>query len=119
MDKFAVAVMPVADVEGWKAFCHDAAEGERAQAHRDFLRRGGVTAEHIFHLPSPMGDLMVLVHEGVDQEGQAALLARPMGDPKTEYERYLRDTVITRLHGLDPEEAGSQPVPTRIAEIHA
>lgn len=118
MDKFAVAVMPVADVEGWLAFCEEAAEGERAQAHREFLRRGGVTAEHIFHVPSPMGDLMVLVHEGVDQEGMAQLLGRPMTDPQSDHERYLRDTVITRLHGLDPNEASGQPTPTRVAEIH-
>ncbi len=118
MDKFAVSVMPVADVEGWKTFCREAAEGERAQEHRDFLRRGGVTAEHIFHLPSPMGDLMVLVHEGVDQEGQAALLAGPMVDPQSDHERYLRDTVITKFHGVDPATAGDQPLPTRVTEIH-
>ena len=118
MDKFAVAVMPVADVEGWKEFVQAAHDGDRATAHRDFLRRGGVTAEHIFHQPSPMGDLMILVWEGVDEEGQARHLASAAQDPQSDYERYLRDVVIAQLHGIDAEAAADQPPPTRLAEIH-
>jgi hypothetical protein len=118
MDKFAVAVMPIADVEGWQEFAHEAHEGHRADAHRDFLRRGGITAEHIYHQPSPMGDLMVLVWEGIDQEGQARHLASVTQDPQTDHERYLRDVVIREYHGIDPDAAADQPPATHIGEIH-
>ena len=30
MDRFAVAVVPIVDVEAWLAFCREAAEDERA-----------------------------------------------------------------------------------------
>jgi hypothetical protein len=48
MDRFTVAVVPIVDVEAWLAFCRETAEGERADAHRQFLRRGGVAREHVF-----------------------------------------------------------------------
>lgn len=108
MDTFAVAVMPVTDVGLWKEFCGEATSGDRAQAHREFLRRGGVTAEHIIHQPTPMGDLAVLIWEGVDQAGAGALMGSVIQNPQTEHESYLRDYVLTKLHGLD---TGAPPPP--------
>ena len=101
MDKFAVGVMPVVDVGAWKEFCTEATTGARAEAHKEFLRRSGITAEHIIPQPTPMGDLMVLVWEGVDQAQAAAAMGGVMQDPQTDHERYLRDHVITKLHGVD------------------
>ena len=81
MDVFAVAVIPVVKVDEWLKFCGETADGERAEAHRDFLKRGGVTREHVFRQRTPSGDLMILVWEGVDLQQQAArmvsLLDRP------------------------------------------
>lgn len=101
MDTFAVAVMPVVDVDNWKEFCAEATTGDRAEAHRQFLRRGGVTAEHVIHQPTPMGDLAVLIWEGVDQAAAGALMGSVMQDPQSEHEGYLRDHVIAKLHGVD------------------
>jgi hypothetical protein len=59
MNIFAVA--PVINVDEWLTFCREAAEGDQADAHRQFLRRGGVTREHIFLQRTPAGALMLLV----------------------------------------------------------
>ena len=75
--------------------------GGRGDAHREFLRGGGVTAEHVAHQPTPMGDLMVLVWEGVDQDQMAQLFAGMLQNPTTDHERYLRDFLIPEVHGID------------------
>jgi hypothetical protein len=36
MDRFAVAAIPVVNVDEWLTFCREAAEGDRAEAHRQF-----------------------------------------------------------------------------------
>ena len=107
MEKFAASVVPIADVAAWKQFCQEANDGERADQHRDFLRQNGITAEHIVHQQTPMGDLMVLLWEGVDQGGAAEIMRGIAQDPHGAHERYLRDEVLTRMHGLDL----SQPAP--------
>ncbi len=115
MEEFAVAVMPVADVGGWKEFCEQAASGHRAAGHRDFLRRGGISTEHIFHQRTPMGDLMVLVWEGVDGAAAASHFGSVVENPQSDHERYLRDHVIPKLHGVDLSQP---PAPAeRIASI--
>jgi hypothetical protein len=101
MEKFATSVAPVADVAAWKQFCQEASDGKRAAAHRDFLRQSGITAEHIVHQPTPAGDLMVLIWEGVDQGGAAEIMRGIIQEPHSDHERYLRDEVLTRMHGLD------------------
>ncbi len=107
MDKLAVSVTPIRDLEGWMAFCQETATGERAAAHKDFLRRGGITAEHVFPQPTPVGDFMVLIWEGVDPTAAAAHMGTMIEAPQSEHERYLRDHVAPELHGLDL----SQPPP--------
>jgi hypothetical protein len=61
MNIFAVAALPLINVDEWLTFCREAAEGDQADAHRQFLRRGGVTREHIFLQRTPAGALMLLV----------------------------------------------------------
>jgi hypothetical protein len=109
MDKFAVSVMPVADVGAWKEFCEEISTGDRASAHRDFLRRGKVTAEHIYHQQTPMGDLMVLVWEGVTPEELGAHFASTLQNPTTDHEKHLRDYVIPKVHGIDLTEPPPPP----------
>jgi hypothetical protein len=116
MDKFAIAVMPIADVGAWKELCGEISTGDRAEAHRDFLRRGKVSAEHIFHQQTPMGDLMVLVWEGVEPNELAAHFAGALQNPASDHERYLRDYVIPKVHGIDTSEPPPPPA-QRIAHI--
>jgi hypothetical protein len=101
MEKFAASVVPVADVAAWKQFCQEANDGKRADAHRDFLRQNGITAEHIVHQQTPMGDLMVLLWEGVDQDGAAQIFRGVAEEPHSPHEQYIRDEVLTRMHGID------------------
>ena len=107
MDKIAVAVMPIADVGAWQEFADEISSGGRAEAHRAFLRRGGVQAEHIFRQQTPMGDLMVLVWEGVDSGQLNAHFGSTLQNPQSDHESYLRDVVIPKVHGIDL----SQPPP--------
>jgi hypothetical protein len=116
MDRFAVAAIPVVNVDEWLTFCREAAEGDRADAHRQFLRRGGVTREHILLQRTPAGDLMLLVWEGVDPQQQVDHMASLLADPQSEHERYLRDRVLPELHGFDPTQPAPQ-APQRIATI--
>src|ERR1700710_1491315 len=56
MEKVAVAVMPITDIDAWQSFMKEISAGDRTEAHRAFLRRGGVQTEHVFRQQTPMGD---------------------------------------------------------------
>lgn len=112
MEKVAVAVMPVADLGAWQEFTKEITTGVRADAHRAFLRRGGVQTEHVFHQQTPMGDLAVLVWEGVDPEQLGAHLADLMQHPASDHERYLRDHVVAQIHGIDLSQGAPPPART-------
>ena len=116
MTQMAVAVMPIADIDGWQKFADEISTGERAEAHRAFLRRSGVRSETIFHQQSPMGDLMVLVWEGLDPEQLAAHFGSMLQNPTSDHERYLRDDVIPKVYGVDTTQP-PPPSAQRLAQI--
>ena len=60
MEAFAVTVFPVAKPDEWRAWVDSIASGDRADAHRQMMRRLGIKREHIRHQASPAGDVMVL-----------------------------------------------------------
>ncbi|SER94348.1 hypothetical protein SAMN05216199_1519 [Pedococcus cremeus] len=107
MEKVAVSVMPITDMGGLKQFTDEISSGSRAEAHREFLRRVGVSAERAYVQPTPMGDLMVLVWEGVDQAEMNERFGDMVQNPQSDHERYLKDVVIPKIHGVDL----SQPPP--------
>jgi hypothetical protein len=109
MPQMAVAVMPIADVGAWQAFADEISTGARSDAHRAFLRRGGVRRETLFHQQSPMGDLMVLLWDGVDPDQLAAHFGSMLQDPASDHERYLRDYVIPKVHGIDTDQPPPPP----------
>lgn len=113
MTQIAVAVLPIADVSAWQTFADEISTGARSDAHREFLRRGGVTAETLFHQPTPMGDLMVLVWEGVDSDQLAAHFESMLQNPTSDHERYLRDYVVPTVHGIDT----AQPPPPHARQV--
>jgi hypothetical protein len=47
METFAVAVFPVAKPDEWRAWADSIASGDRADAHRQLMRRLGIRREHI------------------------------------------------------------------------
>jgi hypothetical protein len=116
MTQMAVAVMPIADPDAWQAFAEEIWRGARSDDHRAFLRRGGVRKETLFHQQTPMGDLMVLVWDGVDPEQMAAHFASMLQDPTSDHERYLRDYVIPKVHGIDTTQPPPPPA-RQVAEI--
>jgi hypothetical protein len=75
-----------------------------------------VTAEHVFHQPTPMGDLMVLVWEGLDQDGMGQLLGSMLQNPMTDHERYVRDVVLPKVHGVDVTQP--PPPPAQLVVSH-
>ncbi len=97
----AVVVAPITDVSGWRQFAEETATGERREAHVEMLRRQGVTREHVFRQPTPNGDVMVIVWEGVDQEEAAAALGKMLEDPQSDHERYIVSHVAPNFHGID------------------
>jgi hypothetical protein len=109
MAQMAVAVMPIADVGAWRSFLDEVSTGPRGDAHRAFLRRGGVRAETVFHQQTPMGDLMVLVWDGVDPDQMAEHFGSMLQNPTTDHERYLRDYVVPKLHGIDTAQPPPPP----------
>jgi hypothetical protein len=118
METFAVAVFPVAKPDEWRAWADSIASGDRADAHREMMRRLGIRREHIRYQASPAGDVMVLVWEGVEQDRVAGLLGDLVQNPQSEHERYIAAYVIPDLHGVDPS-AGPPPVMANVATIDA
>lgn len=116
MEKVAVAVLPIADLGAWQKFLEEITTGARAEAHRAFLHRGGVRAEQIFHQQTPTGDLAVLVWEGVDPDQLGTHLADVMQNPASDHERYVRDHVVAKIHGVDPT-LGAPPPAQRVASV--
>jgi hypothetical protein len=116
MTQIAVSVMPIADVSAWHTFTNEISTGARSDAHREFLRRGGVSKETIFHQQTPMGDLMVMVWDGVDTDQMAAHFGSMLQNPASDHERYLRDYVIPKLHGIDTQQPPPPPA-IQVAEI--
>ena len=116
MTQIAVAVMPIADMSAWQAFSDEISTGARSDAHREFLRRGGVSKETLFHQQTPMGDLMVMVWDGVDTGQMAAHFGSMLQEPASDHERYLRDYVIPKLHGIDTPQPPPPPA-IQVAEI--
>ena len=118
METFAVSVFPVAKPDEWRAFIDSIASGDRADAHRQMLRRLGINREDIRYQASPAGNVMVLVWEGVEQDRAPELLADLVQNPQSEHERYIATHVIPDLHGVDPS-AGPPPVMQEVATIEA
>ena len=116
MEIFAVTVFPVAKPDEWRAWVDSIASGDRADAHRQMLRRLGINREDIRYQASPAGNVMVLVWEGVDQDSVAPLLADLVQNPQSGHERYIATHVIPDLHGVDPS-AGPPPVMQQVATI--
>jgi len=116
METFAVTVFPVAKPDEWQAWVASIASGDRADAHRQMMRRLGIKREHIRHQASPGGDVMVLVWEGVEQDRAPELLADLVQNPQSEHERYIANHVIPDLHGADPT-AGPPPTVQNVATI--
>ena len=116
MTQMAVAVMPITDMGAWQTFADEISTGSKAEDHRAFLRRGGVRTETVFVQPTPMGDLMVLVWDGVDPDQLAAHFGSMLTDPASDHERYMRDEVIPKLHGIDVS-APPPPPARKVAEI--
>jgi hypothetical protein len=116
MESFAVFVFPIAKPAEWREFVESAASGERAEGHRNFLRRLGVKREHIRRQSSPAGDVMVLVWEGVDQDAALAAMGDALQNPQSEHERHIATHVIPELHGVDVS-AGPPPEIEKVATI--
>lgn len=116
METFAVQVFPIAKPDEWRAFLRDIDTGERADAHRQMLRRLGVKREHVHHQATPVGDVMVLVWEGVEQDRVDELLGDMVQNPQSDHERYLATHVIPDIHGVDPT-AGPPPRMDKVATI--
>lgn len=75
---------------------------------------GGVETEHVFHQQTPMGDLAVLIWEGLDPEQLGAHMADMMQKPASDHERYVRDHVVAKIHGVDLAH-GAPPPAQRVA----
>ena len=116
METFAVTVFPVAKPDEWRAWVDSIASGDRADAHRQMMRRVGIKREHIHHQASPAGDVMVLVWEGIEQDCVAPMLADLVQNPQSQHERYIASHVIPDLHGVNPS-VGPPPMMQKVATI--
>lgn len=116
MTQIAVAVMPIAQLGAWRTFADEIATGARSDDHRGFLRRGGVSKETLFLQQTPMGDLLIMIWDGVDTDQMAAHFGSMLQEPANDYERYLRDYVIPKLHGIDTQQPPPAPA-SKVAEI--
>jgi hypothetical protein len=67
METLAVIVFPVAKPDEWRVWVDSIASGDRADAHRQMMRRLGIKREHIRHQASPAGDVMVLIWEALSR----------------------------------------------------
>lgn len=116
MEAFAVSVFPIAKPDEWQTFIESIDTGDRAEAHRTFLRRLGIKREHVRRQTSPAGDLMVLIWEGIDQDRVDPMLGELVQNPQSDHERYIATYVIPEVHGVDPS-AGPPPMVEKVTTI--
>jgi hypothetical protein len=118
MAAFAVSVMPIAKYDEWREFAQEIESGRYADDHRAFLRRIGVTRENVFAQRTPMGDVLVLVWDGISQDEAQRALQSELMNPQSDYERHLVNYVVRELHGIDPT-AGPPPTVEHVATIES
>lgn len=116
MDIFTVQVFPIAKPDEWREFMESISHGERAAAHREMLQRLGIKREHAFTQSTPMGDIMVLVWEGIEQDEVGKKMMSMMEEPQSDHEHYVAKHVIPNLHGIDVS-AGPPPEMKKVATI--
>ncbi|MDX1690929.1 MAG: hypothetical protein R3290_07900 [Acidimicrobiia bacterium] len=102
-----VAVMnaPIADRSYWDQWMEDVTGStETNQAHRDYLRRRGITSEHVFLQDTPAGTMMTLVWEGITQDDADRMLQEIISGEATDHERFMLEELMPKAHGIDPTE---------------
>lgn len=114
---FAAPIMP-GQLAAWEDFCTQITTGSMAAAHRELLAESHVHRERVFlQAPPPeMPDappLAIVCWDCDDAHLALEILAR--GD--TEHARYMRDVVVTQMHGMDLS-AGLPPLNELLGVTH-
>lgn len=98
---FAAPVLPGKTAQA-RSFA-GALMGARKAGYDDLNRRSGVTAEYVFLMETPAGDVIIVHGEGQSKAGP------DLFDPATrEFDRWFRDQVLT-ITGVDVLEVSGEP----------
>lgn len=99
---FAAPLLP-GKTDAWRAWMAEL-NGARAAEFADFNARHGLTRHAAWLQQTPMGDLVVVIHEGPGAEQVMPTVAAS----EREFDGWLRDTV-RELHGFDMSSAPPPP----------
>ena len=86
MEAFAITVLRIAKLNEWRALADEASTGKRSQDHE--------SRRHIRHMPTPSGDVAIIVWEGIDEDQvPEMMMAAIISAPLSEHEAYLAKDV--------------------------
>ena len=105
MDDYTVMVFPVANPAGWREFAIDVANGERAEAHQQFLSRVGVRRETNFlQQIGPEQFVIVAIWDGIAPARAQIAMQQLVDAPQSPHEEYVAHVVVPSLHGVQESD---------------
>lgn len=103
-----LAPLPPAKLDAWKSFISTCG-GARKAEFDDFNRRYGLTKHEAWLAQTPMGPIVIAIHEG---EGAATMMGK-IAQSTNAFDKWFVGQ-LAELHGMDMSKPPPGPMPERL-----
>jgi hypothetical protein len=106
-----VVLAPIVDgkLDAWKEWIAEM-QGAKSEEFKDFNRRYGLTRHAAWLAETPMGPMVIALHEGPGSDGFIA----NVGASDNEFDKVWFNQKLIEIHGMDT----SQPPPGPMPELY-